>query len=189
MAVNSKNKGNAFERKIANKLSERFEPHTGLTDAFRRNIDSGSFFGATNQKRIQSHGTEHANFGDILTPADFKFAVECKHYKTAPTFGSIIKGEYKLFDEWIGQAQQDAENAGKQWMVIAKFNNVDEFVLLPHFASLQPKVVMRYKDADLVPLKKLLEEDDNFFFDIPESPAPSEASILDTLSSFFTFND
>jgi hypothetical protein len=68
MAVNSKNKGNAFERKIAKNLSERFEAHTGLTDAFRRNLDSGSFFGASNQSRIEKHGTEHANFGDILTP-------------------------------------------------------------------------------------------------------------------------
>lgn len=166
MAVNSKNKGNSFERKIAKTLSERFEPHTGLSDAFRRNIDSGSFFGATNQKRIQSHGTEHANFGDILTPADFKFAVECKHYKTPPTFGTILKGEYKLFDEWIGQAMLDAENAGKSWMVIAKFNNVDEFVLLQEGIAPKEKVLMRYKNAELVPLKKLLEEDVGFFFDI-----------------------
>lgn len=166
MAVNSKNKGNTFERKIAKILSERFEPHTGLSDAFRRNIDSGSFFGASNQHRIQKHGTEHANFGDILTPQDFKFAVECKHYKTPPTFGTIIKGEYKLFDEWIGQAKQDAENAGKAWMVIAKFNNVDEFVLVQQGIAPQSKILMRYKDADIVPLKKLLEEDDSFFFEI-----------------------
>ncbi len=45
MGVNGKQKGNGFERKIANILSERFKEHTGLEQAFRRNIDSGSFFG------------------------------------------------------------------------------------------------------------------------------------------------
>jgi hypothetical protein len=165
MAVNSKNKGNTFERKISKILSERFEEHTGIAAAFRRNIDSGSFFGASNQRRIETHGTEHANFGDILTPEDFKFAVECKHYKTPPTFGAIIKGEYKLFDTWIDQAKQDAENAGKFWMIISKFNNVEEFVIIqPGFVSIQPKVVMRYKGSDIVPLKALLTEPDYFFF-------------------------
>lgn len=164
--VNSKNKGNSYERKIAKALSERFEAHTGLTSAFRRNADSGSFFGATNQKRIVDHGTEHANFGDILVPSDFKFEVECKHYKTPPSFGSIIKGEYKLFDTWIDQAKQDAENAGKSWMVIAKFNNVDEFVIMEPNSAPQDKLVMRYKGNDIVPLKGLLDEPDTFFFKI-----------------------
>jgi hypothetical protein len=165
MAVNSKNKGNTFERKISKILSERFEEHTGIAAAFRRNIDSGSFFGASNQRRIETHGTEHANFGDILTPAEFKFAVECKHYKTPPSFGAIIKGEYKLFDTWIEQAAQDAENASKAWMVIAKFNNVDEFVIIqPGFESLREKVIMRYKGNDIIPLSSLLEEENGFFF-------------------------
>lgn len=164
--VNSKNKGNSYERKIAKALSDRFEAHTGLTSAFRRNVDSGSFFGATNQHRIAKHGTEHANFGDILVPADFKFEVECKHYKTPPSFGSMIKGEYKMFDTWIEQAQQDATNAGKSWMVIAKFNNVDEFVIMETGSAPQDKIVMRYKGNDIVPFKALLDEPDTFFFQI-----------------------
>lgn len=164
--THSKNKGNAFERKVSKALSARFEEYTGLESSFLRNVDSGSFFGASNQKRIQKHGTEHANFGDILTPANFKFALECKHYKTPPSFGSIIKGEYKLFDEWIGQAKQDADNAGKAWMVIAKFNNVEEFAILPQgILVIADKLVMRYKDNDIVPLKALLEMEDDFFFE------------------------
>lgn len=160
--MNSKNKGNSFERKIAKELSGRFEALTGLTDAFRRNIDSGSFFGASNQKRIDSHGTENAQFGDIITPSTFRFCVECKHYKTPPSMKALVKQEWKTFDDWIGQAQQDAANAGKDWLLIVKFNNVDEFVLLDGNSDVEP--VFFYKGSKAVALETLLEKADDFFF-------------------------
>ncbi len=166
MAVNSKNKGNTFERKISNLLSDRFKDYTGLEAGFRRNVDSGSFFGASNQKRIQTHDTEHACFGDIMTPSAFRYTIECKHYKTAPTFAAIIKQEWKLFDDWIGQAQQDANNSNKEMLVIVKFNNVSEFAILEGYNK---DAAISYKGKSFVPLDIWLAQADEFFFKTEEA--------------------
>lgn len=159
--MNSKNKGNTFERKIAKLLSTRFAEHTGLLESFRRNIDSGSFFGRSNQKRVETHGTENAQFGDIMTPGDFRFCVECKHYKAPPSLNAILKQDWKQLDEWIGQAKQDAENAGKDWLVVVKFNLIDEFVIVEGVHDL---MVMIYKGNSIIPLKAFLEQEDAKFF-------------------------
>jgi len=81
--VNGKQKGNSFERKIANLLSDRFKEHTGIESSFRRNPDSGSFFGGSNHSRTEKYDTEFAIFGDLICPKSFAYSVECKHYKTA----------------------------------------------------------------------------------------------------------
>jgi hypothetical protein len=163
MAVNSKNKGNTFERKIANLLCERFAVHTGIDKSFRRNPDSGSFFGGSNFKRTETHDTEKASYGDIIAPASFNFNIECKHYKDAPSFSSIVKQEYATFDKWIGQAEQDSNVSGKLVMIIMKFNNVPETVMVPRgtFPELH---VMCYKNYEIAPLEKVLELSDQKFF-------------------------
>lgn len=163
MPVNSKQKGNTFERKIAKSLSERFAAKTGLTDAFRRNIDSGSFFGKTNQTRIETHGTENACFGDLMAPSGFVFSIECKHYKTPPSFNAIMKQDYKQLDEWISQSKQDALNAGKRWLIIIKFNSVEEFVVLDDPDT--TGAIISYKGSSFIPLKKFLTRPDDFFFE------------------------
>lgn len=163
MAVNSKNKGNTFERKVAKILSERFLDKTGLENAFRRNIDSGSFFGGKNKARVDTYDTDKATFGDLVTPNAFIFTVECKHYKTPPTFASMIKQENKQLDEWIDQAELDSESAGKDWIIIMKFNNVEEMVILKKpFGTLSS--LINYKGNVIVRLKDFLAQEDSFFF-------------------------
>lgn len=165
MSVNSKSKGNAFERKIANLLSDRFAEYTGLKSSFRRAIDSGSFFGRGNQSRIETHGTEHANFGDIMAPNGFRYNIECKHYKSPPSFNAIIKQDWKQLDEWLAQAKQDSSNAGKDWLVIVKFNNIDEFAVVEGAHAM---AVMIYRGNSIIPLKTFLEQDDAVFFSLPD---------------------
>jgi len=163
--MNSKDKGNAFERKISNLLSKRFETVTGLTQAFRRNIDSGSFFGGSNQRRTQTHNTENAVFGDINVPSNFKFSLECKHYKEAPSFKSIMKQDVKSWDLWISQAKQDCDNAGKEMLLIVKYNGVDEIAILDKLPQgITP--IMNYKGNFVINLDTLLELADEVFFDI-----------------------
>lgn len=163
MAINSKAKGNTFERKISNKLSERFRDHTGLETAFRRNIDSGSFFGGRNQVRAQTHDLDKATFGDIVTPVDFNFTVECKHYKTPPTFASIMKQKNSQLDEWLDQAEQDAASSGKKPVVIMKFNNVDEMAVVKElFGDL--KAVINYRGYYICSLEDYLAQTDDHFF-------------------------
>jgi hypothetical protein len=160
MSINSKNKGNTFERKIANMLSKRFEEYLGKSQGFFRNSTSGSYFGASNQKRLETHMEENATFGDIIAPSSFNFAIECKFYKSPPSFTSMVRQEYKLFDTWIAQAQQDATNSGKKMLVIAKFNNVPEFVIVED----KTDAFAFYKGYALVALDVWLKRDDGYFF-------------------------
>ena len=161
--INSKNNGNTFERKISNLLSKRFEEKTGLKQAFRRNTDSGSFFGGTNQKRVDTHNTENATFGDINCPKAFRYSVECKHYKKAPSMNNIMQQNYKEWDSWISQAEQDSKNSGKKMFIIVKYNNVEEVVIVSEQVPLVYN--MPYKHCFVVLLKDFLKQDDTVFFE------------------------
>ncbi len=167
--MNSKNKGNTFERKIANMLSEAFKEHTGMDQAFRRNVDSGSFFGGSNQARTKTHNLEKASFGDIVCPDAFKFSIECKHYKTPPSFASILKQDCGVLDKWIAQGKIDAESSERKMLLIAKFNNVPEMAIvtddhdLPH--------VMKYKGHLIVPLTDFMKQEISFFFGASDAKA------------------
>jgi len=163
MGVNGKNKGNSFERKIGNLLSARFKEYTGLETSFRRNADSGSFWGASNQARIKTHDTSKATFGDIICPENFLFSVECKFYQTSPSFHMILKREIKQWDLWIAQASQDAHNAGKHMLVIIKYNGIEEFVILNTLPE-NVKESFKYKDFFVLPLKLFLSLPDEYFF-------------------------
>lgn len=164
MAVNGKQKGNKFERDIANMFSEHFAAYTGIEKAFRRNPDSGSFFGGTNIDRKDVYDTEWAIYGDLICPRNFNFSVECKHYKTPPTFTSIVKQKVSEWDEWIGQARQDAEASEKDMLLIIKYNNTEVFTFTdPHV--LDTDYVLEYNGAHMRPLKNIMEQKNSFFFD------------------------
>lgn len=162
MGVNGKQKGNSFERKIANTLSERFKNFLGVDQGFRRNPDSGSFFGGSNQARTETHLLESAVFGDLICPKIFKFSIECKHYKSAPTLESFISQNIKEWDGWLSQAEQDASNSGKDMMLIVKYNNVSELVFLKF--SVSDFVEVKYKSYFIYKLSDILTLNDNFFF-------------------------
>ncbi len=163
MATNGKNKGNTFERKIANLLSKRFESKLGMQQGFRRNPDSGSFFGGTNRARVNTHNTELASFGDLICPTTFLYSVECKHYKTAPTFTAIVAGNVKQWDGWISQAQQDARNSNRQMLLIVKYNGVDEIVFVEQ-ENKQLTLKLVYKGLFVYTLDDFLSQVDTTFF-------------------------
>ena len=75
--VNSKRKGSTFERKIAKMLNERFD-----TKEFSRTPGSGAF--ATSHRNLPEHLRIQ---GDLITPSNFPFVVECK---TVMTYNLMI---------------------------------------------------------------------------------------------------
>lgn len=167
MPINSKNKGSTYERKIANLLSERFKHITGLTNSFRRAVDSGSFFGGKNQSRTITHDLSKATFGDIITPDNFVFNIECKHYKKPPVFSAILNENYKEWDSWIAQASQDAKNCDKLMLIIIKYNNVEDFVILKTSVSqslCKDSQIIQYKDCSILKLTNFLKLSDSVFF-------------------------
>jgi len=163
MAVNGKQKGNRFERDIANMFSERFATYTGIEKAFRRNPDSGSFFGGSNIGRKEVYDTEWAIYGDLICPRNFRFSVECKHYKKPPTMTAMLKQKVSEWDDWIEQARQDARASENAMLIIIRYNNTETFTITePDFIS-SPAIIL-YKDVEIHTLEMLMLEEDSFFF-------------------------
>lgn len=160
--VNGKSKGNTFERKIANLLSARFSNYTGIKSPFRRNPDSGSFFGGANESRTETYGTEFAIFGDLICPKSFVYSVECKHYKTPPSFQSVLSSDVAQWDKWIAQAEQDSKKSDKKFLLLVKYNNVDEFVFIDGTENLELRFT--YKGKNVYKLSDFLGMDDSKFF-------------------------
>ena len=160
--VNGKSKGNSFERKIANLLSSRFESKLGIKNSFRRNPDSGAFFGGGNAKRTESYSLDYAIFGDLICPKDFAYSIECKHYKTAPSFKSVVNHSVTQWDTWLSQAEQDSSSSNRLMSLIVKYNNVDEIVFLKE--AVGTKHYTRYKQYYVYLLSDWLENPDVKFF-------------------------
>ena len=166
MPINSKQKGNRFERDIANMLSERFESYTGKPQSFRRNADSGSFWGGKNKQRKESHDTGYAVYGDLVCPRDFNFTIECKNYKSAPPFSAIVSQKVSEWDAWLKQAIQDANESGLDYILIIKYNRTEIFCLIDkkYLNSTCNQTIMCYSNSIGITLDSLLKLDDEFFF-------------------------
>lgn len=106
--VNSRNKGQSFERKIATMLNNRFN-----TKEFCRSPGSGAFATTHN---IPDHLKLH---GDLLTPLDFKFCIECKKGYNKENIYSLLNDSSKVW-EFIRQSEKDAEACGKLALLLYK---------------------------------------------------------------------
>jgi len=124
MSVNGNKKGKCWERELCKKLEELFP-----TNKFQRVPQSGAFFGGKNRYRAEGAREDAKEIlsGDIICPQGFPFSVECKSYKDFP-FHKILKGECKELDEWIKQAESDAEVSRKNMIIFMKFNNIGQYV-------------------------------------------------------------
>lgn len=163
MGVNGKQKGNSFERKIANLLSETFKDYLGISNGFRRNPDSGSYFGGSNLDRTNTHSLDYAVFGDLICPRHFKFSIECKHYKTAPSLQAIINQSVKQWDTWLEQAEQDSKASNKEFTLIVKYNNVDELIFLKN-TLYGFDTIIKYKQYNIYRLTDFLTFKPDFYF-------------------------
>lgn len=142
--VNSRRKGNAFEREIAKILNARFD-----TTEFCRSPGSGAF--ATTHK-LPQYMKVH---GDLITPENFKFILECKSGYDI-TFEDIFKPKSDLY-KFIDQAKRDAKKANKDWLVIYKKTRHKPFVVTSKKYSLNTVVVINdeyyvYKLSDFLSL-------------------------------------
>jgi hypothetical protein len=163
--VQGKSKGNTFERKIANMLSARFKAHLNIESGFRRNADSGAYFGGSNIYRTEKYDTELATFGDLICPRTFKFSIECKHYKTPPSLQSIINNNVKMWDKWIIQAEQDSTKASKLFLLIVKYNNTDELVFIDN-QEVDIPLIFIYKNKFVYRLEEFLKLPESKFFNL-----------------------
>jgi hypothetical protein len=104
--VNSKTKGNVFQRKIAKTLNERFN-----TTDFSPTPGSGAF--ATTHKL-----PEHLQiYGDLITPRTFKYVIECKKGYNKENLGSFFNPKSELLS-FVEQVKRDSTKANKEWLII-----------------------------------------------------------------------
>ena len=161
--VNSKAKGGAFERLVANMLNEQFE-----TKEFNRTPGSGAF--AT----IHQHLPEHITVaGDLITPLNFKFCIECKKAYNDQTIYSLLDYNSKIW-QFIAQCENDAEKLGKVPMVIYKQDRKDILVItykdmfstmIPSITIFKDKIeTLGYKSYNIYKLKDIIaDQKENWF--------------------------
>ena len=104
--VNSRNKGNSFERKVALMLNNKF-----CTKEFCRSPGSGAFATTHN---IPDH---LKIYGDLITPKDFKFCIECKKGYNKENIYSLFNKRSEVW-KFIDQCEKDSQKCSKEPLVI-----------------------------------------------------------------------
>lgn len=161
--INSKVKGNKFERDIAALLNQRFN-----TTDFCRTPGSGAF--ATTHKL-----PDHLKvYGDLITPKDFRFILEAKRGYNKEGICNIFNSN-SILREMIDQADRDSKLCNKDFILVIAQDRKEPIAILKSVGYIQP-------DPDTVPdqidfmldngnitytiikLSDLLKLEDSFFF-------------------------
>jgi hypothetical protein len=137
--MNSNKKGKSWELAAARLLQEHFGGN------FNRVPRSGAMFGGKNIKYAegQRDDVKEIMSGDIIAPADFPFSVETKSYSSFD-FSKLYKGESRVLDEWISQADSDSQLSNKELLILMKFNRKGAYAVFGRYG--------RLKDADRISL-------------------------------------
>lgn len=152
--INSKNKGNTFQRKIAKMLNEKF----GTTD-FAPTPGSGAFATTHNlPKHLQI-------YGDLITPLKFKYVIECKKGYNKENLGSFFDPKSELQSFWK-QCCRDADKAGKAPLVIFQQDRKNILVMVRSAIGARP-LVQIYGDfaCDITTLEEFLNLPREFLFE------------------------
>jgi Holliday junction resolvase len=118
--VNSRTKGSSFERNIAKVLNDRFD-----TKEFSRTPGSGAF--------ATTHSLpDHLKiYGDLITPKNFKYCIECKKGYNKENLYSLYNNSSDTW-KFIKQCEKDAEKCGKYPMVIFKQDRQPTLAIVPY---------------------------------------------------------
>jgi Holliday junction resolvase len=117
--VNSRAKGSSFERQVAKILNDRL----GTTE-FSRTPGSGAF--------ATTHSLpDHLKlYGDLITPQNFKYCLECKKGYNNQNLYSLYNHSSEFW-KFIDQCQKDSEKCGKIPMVIFKQDRQQTLAIIP----------------------------------------------------------
>ena len=113
MTSRAKLKGNSFERDVAAMLNTLLD-----TQEFSRAPTSGAFFGKSNAFK-KAGASDHAKLtlaGDLTTPADFRYTIECKNYAHTggPNAYAVMEGRSDgTLDKWLAQVSDDGRFKNK----------------------------------------------------------------------------
>ena len=122
--LNSKNKGNTFQRKVAGLFNERFK-----TTEFCPTPGSGAFATTHN---LPSYLKIH---GDLITPKDFDFCIECKKGYNKENLGSLFNPKSDFWGFWE-QANRDAKAAKKEPLLVIQQDRQKILVMTKHYPAI-----------------------------------------------------
>lgn len=115
-----KQKGNAFERVVAEHLTKVFDLK------FFRTPGSGAYVGGRNFHRVNelTNSQQLLLEGDIVVPEELAFLkFECKTLKKF-SFSSLLDSN-AIFESWVDQAKSE----DKLWFLVFKINNRGTFIV------------------------------------------------------------
>lgn len=141
MPSKSKTKGSTFERWVAEQLNDLYQ-----TTEFCRVPGSGSFMGRSNfqKKEGLKDAARETLTSDIMTPSNFKFTVECKHYADAPKYHHLLDGPSSELDVWLSEVELDASNLKKMPMLIFKTTRKGAYVAIPRSSCTNLNLIEYY---------------------------------------------
>lgn len=157
--INSKVKGNKFERDIAALLNTRFN-----TTDFCRTPGSGAF--ATTHKL-----PEHLKvYGDLITPKDFRFIFELKKGYNKEGICNLFNSN-SIIRQMIAQADRDARLCNKNFILILAQDRKDPIAILKDYDPRNNIGISFIYLSDgnecnyaILKLSDLLTLDNSFFF-------------------------
>lgn len=139
----SKAKGSAFEREVANFLTELYG------ETFIRAPGSGAYVGGSNavRKEVLHEGTIRVFKGDICPGESFgRLVIECKNYKDFP-FHQFFTQEIKMLNTWIEQLL-DSIDEGDVPLLIFKISHRGKYIAYPGDLKVAPTLGMTYSSKD-----------------------------------------
>jgi hypothetical protein len=150
MANYNKNKGKAYERKVAKDLCKVFDL------SFTRTPNSGAYVGGMNAFRTETLSESQILLteGDIIVPDEMRnMKIECKTRKNF-SFHALFTHNKEL-ESWIAQAK----SAEKVWLLIFKINNCGEYICFDQrlFENFKINNFLVYGDVIIVPYKDFFE--------------------------------
>ena len=151
--INSRTKGNTFERAVAKRLNTRFN-----TEEFCRTPGSGAF-GTTH--KLPQYLKVH---GDLITPENFKFIIEAKR-----GYDLQLEDLWKPnsnFYKFIKQAKRDGQAGGRDWLLIYKKDRQKEIVVSEIEFTIQPIIQVKGK-YNVYLFEEILELHSSNFFHNP----------------------
>lgn len=150
--INSRTKGNSFERKVCNILNKRFN-----TDHFNRSPGSGAY--AT----IRNLPKEYQIHGDLITPSNFKFSIECKKGYNDVNIDSLLNKKSSIW-KFIDQAINDSRKSNKLPLIVYQQDRRDILILAQVGVFVKKKKKISFPGWEIYTLKDALGFEDSEWF-------------------------
>lgn len=158
---NSRTKGHRFERDVAKILNEKLK-----TTEFSRTPGSGAF--ATTHTL-----PDHLKiYGDLITPKNFKFCIECKKGYNNINLYSLYNYSSEVWD-FLDQCEKDSKKCNKIPLILLKqdrkdilafipTNEANTFIINTPYINIQSKLTKLW---NIYKFKNLLELDDKIWWE------------------------